>query len=193
MTWRRLSSTDTSRAEFWSRWPTGPSPSSTGPSVTANAELVPGFSPSAELQLVLIRNICCVSSSRQPVGLNQLPPAGSGPTPSLHPLHDGGARQGVVRLQEQDLRHPAQGHEDRGTAETGGLCAFRAKPCSSSLCRSRSPSTLTPARRARCGSWPGWATASGCPSAWTPPSACSTLTPTSTCRTWTLSPTLARC
>lgn len=58
---------------------------------------------------------------------------------------------------------------------------------------SRSPSTLTRARRARYGSWPGWGTASGCPSDWTPLCACFTLTPTSTCRTWTSNPTSARC
>lgn len=52
--------------------------------------------------------------SRWPVGLNQLPPVGPGPTPPLNPLYDGGARQGVVWIQEQDLRHPAQGHENRG-------------------------------------------------------------------------------
>lgn len=48
------------------------------------------------------------------MGFNQLPPTGSGSTPPLNPLHDCGARQGVVRIQEQDLRHPAQGHENRG-------------------------------------------------------------------------------
>lgn len=58
------------------------------------------------------------------MGFNQLPPAGSGPTSSLHPLHDGGARQGVVRLQEQDLRHPAQGHADRGAAQVGHIGVF---------------------------------------------------------------------
>ena len=53
---------------------------------------------------------------RRSVGFNQLPPVGPGPASPLYPLHDGGLRQGVVRLQEQDLHHPAQGHEDRGTA-----------------------------------------------------------------------------
>lgn len=52
--------------------------------------------------------------SRCSVGFNQLPPVGSGSTPPLNPLYDGGARQGVVRIQEQDLHHPAQGHENRG-------------------------------------------------------------------------------
>lgn len=159
------------------------------------------LSLSATLLLSLTRTeilLFCVSPSRQSVGFNQLPPAGSGPTSPLHPLHDGGPRQGVVRLQEQDLRHPAQGHEDRGNGrrrrlvETSRSCVLPFTPPVLSPW-SRSPSTLTPARRARCGSWPGSATASGCPSAWTPPSACSMLTPTSTCRTWTLSPTSARC
>lgn len=58
---------------------------------------------------------------------------------------------------------------------------------------SRSPSTLTHVRRAKCGSWPGWETASGCPSDWIPLCACFTLTLTSTSRTWTSNPTSARC
>ena len=53
--------------------------------------------------------------SRRTVGPNQLSPVGSGPAPPLYPLYDRGPWQGVVRLQEQDLRRPAQGHEDRGT------------------------------------------------------------------------------
>lgn len=134
MIWRHLSPTDTSREEFWSRWPTGPSPSSTEPSVTPNTSVAPRvLSLSATLLLTLTRTeifLFCVSPGRQSVGFNQLPPAGSGPTSPLHPLHDGGPRQGVVRLQEQDLRHPAQGHEDRGNGrrrhlvETSRLVCF---------------------------------------------------------------------
>lgn len=51
MTWRHFLSTGTSREEFWLRWPTGPSPSFTEPSVTENAPTVPRFSPSAEVLL----------------------------------------------------------------------------------------------------------------------------------------------
>lgn len=58
---------------------------------------------------------------------------------------------------------------------------------------SRSPSTLILVKRARCGSWPGWETASGCPSDWIPLCACFTLTPTSTSRMLTSSPMSARC
>jgi len=60
-------------------------------------------------------------------------------------------------------------------------------------CLSRSRLTLILARRAKCGSWPGLETASGCPSDWIQLCACSTPTPTSTSRTWTSSPTSARC
>ena len=45
----------------------------------------------------------------------------------------------------------------------------------------------------RCVKWPGWATACGSPSGWTPPCGCTTRTRSSTCRTSTSSPTSARC
>lgn len=51
---------------------------------------------------------------RRPVGSDQLPPLGPGPAPPRRPLHDDSARQGVVRLPEQDPRGAAQSHEDRG-------------------------------------------------------------------------------
>lgn len=100
----------------------------------------------------------------------------------------------MVRIQEQGLHHPAQGHENRGRG-------LPLRETSLPMCRprhglspaSRSPSTLTRARRAKYGSWPGWGTASGCPSDWIPLCACFTPTPTSTCRTWTSNPTSARC
>uniref|UniRef100_A0A8C0V9X4 Sperm associated antigen 9 n=1 Tax=Cyanistes caeruleus TaxID=156563 RepID=A0A8C0V9X4_CYACU len=46
----------------------------------------------------------------------------------------------------------------------------------------------SPVAEKQSGSWHGWGTGCGCPSAWTPPCASTTPTPTSTCRTWTLSP-----
>lgn len=62
-----------------------------------------------------------------------------------------------------------------------------------SLLPCRSHLTPTRGRIARCVSWPGTATVSGCPSDWTPLSGCSTPTPSSTFRTLTLNPTSARC
>lgn len=58
-------------------------------------------------------------------------------------------------------------------------------------CRSRLMPTLV--RTAKSVNWPGMATASGCPSDWTPLSDCSTLTPFSTSRMSTSNPTSARC
>lgn len=48
------------------------------------------------------------------MGPDQLPSVRLGETTTLHPLHDRGTRQGVVRLQEQDPCGAAQSHEDRG-------------------------------------------------------------------------------
>lgn len=133
-----------------------------------------------------------VSATRWPVGFVQLPPDGPGPSSPLHPLHGRGPRQGLVRLQEQDPRHPAKEHADRG--ESPERCVRRNRgnellllpPC-------RSPSTLTLAGRARCVSWRGSATASGCPSGWTRPCGSTTPTRTNTSRMWTSSRTSVRC
>lgn len=59
------------------------------------------------------------------------------------------------------------------------------------FCRSRLMHTLV--RTAKYVNWPGTVMVSGCPSDWTPLSACFTLTPFSTFRMSTLNLTSARC
>lgn len=60
-----------------------------------------------------------------------------------------------------------------------------AAPPQSWSCLSRSRLTLILARRARCGSWPGLETVSGCPFGWIRLFACFMPTPINTCRMWT--------